>query len=54
MIVARGTAENDYSPQTYCVDVLKWIGDYEISFKHRGGHYVKPSEVHTTGVFIDR
>ena len=54
MILARGTAENDYSPQTYCVDVMKWIGDYEISFKHRGGHYEKPSEVHTTGVFVDR
>ena len=54
MILARGTAENDYSPQTYCVDVLKWIGDYEISFKHRAGHYEKPSEVHTTGVFVDR
>ena len=54
MILARGTAENDYSPQTYCVDVLKWIGNYEISFKHRAGHYEKPSEVHTTGVFVDR
>ena len=54
MILARGTAENDYSPQTYCVDVMKWIGEYEISFKHRGGHYEKPSEVHTTGVFVDR
>ena len=54
MILARGTAENDYSPQTYCVDVLKWIGEYEISFKHRAGHYEKPSEVHTTGVFVDR
>ena len=54
MVLARGTAENDYSPQTYCVDVLKWIDDYEISFKHRAGHYEKPSEVHTTGVFVDR
>ena len=54
MVLARGTAENDYSPQTYCVDVLKWIGDYEILFKHRAGHYEKPSEVHTTGVFVDR
>ena len=54
MILARGTAENDYSPQTYCVDVMKWIGEYEISFKHRAGHYEKPSEVHTTGVFVDR
>ena len=54
MVLARGTAENDYSPQTYCVDVLKWIGEYEISFKHRAGHYEKPSEVHTTGVFVDR
>ena len=54
MVLARGTAENNYSPQTYCVDVLKWIGDYEISFKHRAGHYEKPSEVHTTGVFVDR
>ena len=54
MILARGTAENNYSPQTYCVDVMKWIGEYEISFKHRAGHYEKPSEVHTTGVFVDR
>ena len=54
MILARGTAENNYSPQTYCIDVMKWIGEYEISFKHRGGHYEKPSEVHTTGVFVDR
>ena len=54
MILARGTAENNYTPQTYCVDVMKWIGNYEISFKHRAGHYEKPSEVHTTGVFVDR
>ena len=54
MILARGTTEGDYSPQTFLIELLKWIGDYEISFKHRGGHYVKPSEVHTTGVFIDR
>ena len=54
MILARGTAEGDYSPQTFLIELLEWIGDYEISFKHRGGHYVKPSEVHTTGVFIDR
>ena len=54
MILARGTAENNYSPQVYCVDVMKWIGNYEISFKARGGHYEKPSEVHTTGVFVDR
>ena len=54
MILARGTAENNYSPQTYCIDVMKWIGEYDISFKHRGGHYEKPSEVHTTGVFVDR
>ena len=54
MILARGTAEGDYSPQTFLIELLEWIGDYEISFKHRAGHYVKPSEVHTTGVFIDR
>ncbi len=54
MVLARGTAEGDYSPQTFLIELLEWIGDYEISFKHRGGHYVKPSEVHTTGVFIDR
>ena len=54
MVLARGTAENNYTPQTYCVDVMKWIGEYEISFKHRAGHYEKPSEVHTTGVFVDR
>ena len=54
MVLARGTAEGDYSPQTFLVEVMKWIGEYEISFKARAGHYVKPSEVHCTGVFIDR
>ena len=54
MVLAKGTAENNYSPQTFLVDLLEWIGDYEISFKHRGDHYVKPSEVHSVGVFIDR
>ena len=47
-------AEGDYSPQTFLIELLEWIGDYEISFKHRAGHYEKPSEVHTTGVFVDR
>ena len=54
MVLARGTAENNYSPQTFLVDLLEWIGDYEISFKARGGHYEKPSEIHSVGVFIDR
>ena len=54
MVLVRGTAENDYSPQTFLIEALKWIGNYEIQFKARGGHYVKPSEVHTTGVFVDR
>ena len=54
MVLARGTAEGDYSPQTFLVEAMEWIGDYEISFKARAGHYVKPSEVHSTGVFIDR
>ena len=54
MVLARGTAEGDYSPQTFLVEVMKWIGEYEISFKARAGHYEKPSEVHCTGVFIDR
>ena len=54
MVLARGTAEGDYSPQTFLIEAMKWIGDYEISFKARGGHYEKPSEVHSTGVFIDR
>ena len=54
MVLVRGTAENDYSPQTFLIEAMKWIGNYEISFKARGGHYVKPSEVHSTGVFVDR
>ena len=54
MVLVRGTAENDYSPQTFLIEAMKWIGNYEISFKARGGYYVKPSEVHTTGVFVDR
>ena len=54
MVLARGTAEGDYSPQTFLIEAMKWIGEYEISFKARAGHYVKPSEVHSTGVFIDR
>lgn len=54
MVLARGTAENDYSPQTFLIESMKWIGNYEISFKARSGHYEKPSEVHSVGVFIDR
>ena len=54
MILARGTAEGKYSPQTFLIELLKWIGEYEIAFKARAGHYEKPSEVHSTGVFIDR
>ena len=54
MVLVRGSAENDYSPQTFLIEAMKWIGNYEISFKARGGHYVKPSEVHSTGVFVDR
>ena len=54
MVLVRGSAENDYSPQTFLIEALKWIGNYEIQFKARGGHYVKPSEVHSTGVFVDR
>ena len=54
MVLARGTAEGNYSPQTFLIEAMKWIGEYEISFKARAGHYVKPSEVHSTGVFIDR
>ena len=54
MVLARGTAEGNYSPQTFLIEAMKWIGEYEISFKARAGHYVKPSEVHSVGVFIDR
>lgn len=54
MVLARGTAENDYSPQTFLIESMKWIGNYEISFKARSRHYEKPSEVHSVGVFIDR
>ena len=54
MVLVRGSAENSYSPQTFLIEAMKWIGNYEISFKARGGHYVKPSEVHSTGVYVDR
>ena len=54
MVMGRGTAENNYSPQTYLIRIMEWIGDYEICFMARGGHYEKPTEVHCTGVFIDR
>ena len=54
MVLARGTVDGNYSPQTFLIEAMKWIGEYEISFKSRAGHYEKPSEVHSTGVFIDR
>ena len=54
MVLARGTADGNYSPQTFLIEAMKWSGEYEISFKSRAGHYEKPSEVHSTGVFIDR
>ena len=53
-VFGRATAENNYEPQTYLIDVMEWLGEYEISFKKRGGSYEKPTEVHSTGVFIDR
>ena len=53
-VMVRSSAETGYSPQTFCIEAMEWIGEYEISFKARGGHYEKPSEVHSTGVFIDR
>ena len=53
-VMVRSSADTGYSPQTFCIEAMEWVGDYEIIFKSRGGHYEKPSEVHSTGVFIDR
>ena len=53
-VMVRSSADTGYLPQTFCIEAMEWVGDYEIIFKSRGGHYEKPSEVHSTGVFIDR
>ena len=53
-VMARSTAETGYSPQTVCIEAIHWGGKDQLMFKSRGGHYTKPSEVHSTGVFIDR
>ena len=50
-ILARGSAENEYSPQTFEIQVYKSDDFLRVSFMYRGGSYAKPSEVFGNAVF---
>ena len=50
--LARGMGENgDLHPQSYQIQSSIWRGKTELHFMHRGGKYIKPSEVFGPGVF---
>ena len=49
-MLARGASENKITAQSFQVQFVNW-GDHRIVVAHRGGYYVKPSEVFGTGVY---
>ena len=49
-VLARGAGEGKVTAQSYQVQFVNW-GDHRIVVAHRGGYYVKPSEVFGTGVY---
>lgn len=50
--LARGMGENgDLHPQSYQIQSTNWGDKTEIHFMHRGGKYVKPTEVFGPGIF---
>jgi len=53
--LARGMGENgDLHPQSYQVQSLNWSNKTELHFMHRGGKYIKPTEVFGPGVFYQQ
>jgi len=51
-VLARGAGEDGFlHPQSYQIQTINRSGKSQITFAHRGGKYIKPSEVFGTGVF---
>ena len=53
--LARGMGEEgDLHPQSYQIQSIVWRQKTELHFMHRGGKYVKPTEVFGPGVFYQQ
>ena len=53
--LARGMGEEgDLHPQSYQIQATNWSNKAELHFMHRGGKYVKPTEVFGPGVFYQQ
>ena len=53
--LARGMGENgDLHPQSYQIQTINWTPNGKINFMHRGGKYIKPTEVFGPGVFYQQ
>ena len=53
--LARGMGENgDMHPQSYEIQATTWNRKTELHFMHRGGRYIKPSEVFGPGIFYQQ
>ena len=53
--LARGMGEDgSLHPQSYQIQTTNWNRKTEIHFMHRGGKYIKPSEVFGPGVFYQQ
>ena len=50
--LARGMGENgDLHPQSFQMQTINWTQKGKINFMHRGGKYIKPTEVFGPGIF---
>ena len=53
--LARGMGEEgDLHPQSYQIEATNWSNKAELHFMHRGGKYIKPTEVFGPGVFYQQ
>ena len=53
--LARGMGEDgSLHPQSYQIQSMVWRQKTELQFMHRGGKYIKPTEVFGPGVFYQQ
>jgi hypothetical protein len=53
--LARGMGEDgSLHPQSYQIQSMVWRKKTELHFMHRGGKYIKPTEVFGPGVFYQQ
>ena len=53
--LARGMGEEgDLHPQSYQIQATNWSNKAELHFMHRGGKYIKPTEVFGSGIFYQQ